>query len=401
MSSDTPGPGTPGLDPAQPSAGGPQPGGWPAELVPPEAPATPDPAPAQPAAPAWGQPAPQPAAPGPAPAQPAAPAWGQPAPQPAAPGPAPAQPVAPAWGQPAPQPAAPGPAPAQPAAPAWGQAPAAPPVAAPPLAEQPASPWGAPPPQPQVQAGAPAPPPQQGQWAPPPAQQPAAYAPQPGAPGGPPAAWNPAPAKSGNGCLKACLIVGVILVVLVVLFFAAITLLGMKLASDIGINTDGSMKQCEIITNEQLSRGLGFDAQAGPMQGIVDATLGVALDKRVLSQAPDCWIVPTDSAETGVTGRVARQDSGDAGSVFSKEKTTAESGLYLAKDMSGVGEEAFCTGVSEAASVGVLARQGNRLVYVSLISPTMSTDLETLDNGVVTSASTCALAANVAKEMLR
>ena len=179
----------------------------------------------------------------------------------------------------------------------------------------------------------------------------------------------------------------------------AVTALGMRFASDMGVNPDGTLKSCEIVSNENLATVLPGEPQAMPMQGLVDATIGQVLDKRVLKDASDCWLVTDQSS---VTGRLARQDTGDGASAFANEKANAESGAYYAKPITGVGDEAFCTGVSEAMSVGVLARSGNRLVYVSLIDGEVSpSDLTPTDGGVVTSAKTCDLAAKVAQVLLK
>jgi len=344
MASDTPGSGAPSPDqPATPDAVvAPDPmaapvGEWPAELVPPESP---------PAAPVQ-QPVVVP----------------EPAPEPAV---VPESAATPQWG--APPPVTP---PAQPPA-AGGWAAAAPP---PPQA---AGSWGSPPPQ----------------------QQPASWAPQAGAPGGPPATWDPQPAKSNHGCLKACLVVGAIIVVVTILFFVALTALGMKFASDIGLNSDGSLQGCELVSNQDLASVLGGEPQVLPMRGLADATIGQVLDKRVLADAPDCWLIAGDAS--GITGRLARQESGDASAIFRSERDSAGSGGYLAADMDGTGDEAFCTGVSDAMSVGALVRSGGRLAFVSLIDGSgLGTDLEAADNGVMTSRSTCELAGRIALEMLR
>ena len=360
MTSDAPGPGTPGpggppddVTEAVPS------GSWPAELVPPPAPAealqAPVPPAQDPTAGTWGAP-PQPAPA--APAAPAAPQWDA---QPAAPAPA-AQPQP--WGAATPPPAGGG----------WGAAPA--------------------PGQPPAQPG--------GQWGAPPPAQPAGWAPGPGAPGGPPpGAWNPQPAKSSNGCLKACLIVGAILVVVGILGVIGISFLGMQIASDLGVNPDGSVKSCELITNDELSSVFGSPAQALPMGGFVDSTIGQLLDRRVLASAPDCWIVGQD--ETSTTGRMARQDGGDASGDFASAKQAAQGQGYFAGDLSGYGDEAFCTGMSEAGSFGALVRAGGSLAYVGLIDPeAMQGDGLVIDeNGGVTSPVTCERAARIAVALLR
>ena len=240
--------------------------------------------------PGWGQPPDAtPTEPVPAPSAPAAapgatPGWGQPP----APAPEPAAPAAPApgWGQPAAPAGAPAPA-AEPAAPApgWGQPAGQTPPPQQPPAQQPPAP----------QAPAPqAPPP--GAWGAPPAAGMAA-----GGAGAPPnwAAQGPAPApSSGNGCLKACLIVGVILVILFGIALAGLWFLGNQVVKSLPIDSEGNLQECTIISNEKLSSVLGSGTEAIPLEGIFDTLLGLVLDKRVLADATDCFI----SADQGSTG---------------------------------------------------------------------------------------------------
>ncbi|MHB8892965.1 MAG: hypothetical protein ACYC65_13075 [Candidatus Limnocylindrales bacterium] len=390
---------------------------WPAEAAPPEPPATepappaapwgaPAPAAPAPAAP-WGAPAPAPAAPWastpePAPVQPAAPVvtpgtWG--APQQPTPQPAPQQPAsAPAWGAPPPQ----QPAPQQPApqqqpasAPAWG----VPPPQQPTPQQQPSAPgaWGAPPPQQPTAWGPPAQQQPPGGWGGPPQQAPGWAPGGPGAPGGPPVGWAPAPAKSGgNGCLKGCLIVGGIGVVLLIIVFIVLTIFAQRFAADLGIGPDGTLTECSIISSSDLSDALKGDAEALPLGGIVDATIGQLLDKRVIPDADDCWI----AGENTATGRIARQSGNGSGS-FNSARDAAQNGGYFAGDVSGVGDEAFCTGMSEAGSFGILVRRGDTLVYVSLINASITTGsgFETNQDGVTTSPETCDLAGKVAAKV--
>ena len=363
MSNDAPGQdpapgwGKPNPDPAPEDATAP----WPAEVTPAEAPWPVDAEPpvSQPAAP-WPV-TPELAPPEPQPAPPAAP-WT--APEPAAP--------APPWGTPPPRQPAPG---------AWGTPPP----------QQPPGGWGAPPQQ-QPPGGWGAPPQQAPGWAPggpgAPGGPPVGWAP---APGGPPVGWAPAPAKSGgNGCLKGCLIAGAILVVIGIIAVAGLIFLTGQIAGDI-VEPDGSLKACPLISNERLSDALDTEVQALPLVGIWDTIMGSFLDKRALPDAEDCWIAygsdtSTSATTDSATGRLARSVGGDASGAFRQEKEKANRDGYFAADVSGLGDEAFCTSVSEIGWVGVLARSGDRLVYVSLITG---------------GADTCAVAQGVAREMLR
>jgi hypothetical protein len=280
-------------------------------------------------------------------------------------------------------------APGQGGTPGWGQQP-----------QQPQQPnWGAPPPQAPQQPGWGAPPPQAPQqpgWGAPPPQAPQ----QPGWGAPPPqAGWNPQPAKQGNGCLKGCLIVGGILVVLVVLLLIGISVLGLKFADDMGVGANGEVKECPFVSNADLEKVLGKDATALPIKGIANATIGIALDKRVLKDADNCLLSAnaSSSSSDSALGRIAKTSGMDASSKFDSEKKAASAAGYLGEDVSDLGDQAFCTtaGTGEAdvyPGVGVLVRKGNDLVYVSMLAAPTS------DGGL---ASDCQLAQKVAKLVLK
>ncbi len=336
------------------------------------------------AIPGWGQPqepdAPSAPGPGSSPGGPT-PGWGQPQQQdaPAAPGPGgppPATDLGPSQVPSAASPPPPAPPPGGPsAAPGWGQAPATPPPAA-------GTAWGAP-------AG--------------------------GSPGAPPAGgWNPQPvAPSGSsGCLKIILVLVVIGVILVTLVVVALGIFANRITDSLGVNSDGTIgKPCTIIDNASLSTALGSNAEAIQLEGIYDATIGIVLDKRVLPNAEDCWIT---ADQTTAVGRIARYVGGDAGAVFQAEREKAAptsqdqgggvsvtSTGYFGGDVSGLGDEAFCTGVSDAIQAGVLVRQGDTLVYVSLSGPADSPPaFDTTADGVVIAPSLCTDAQTVARQIL-
>ncbi len=312
--------------------------------------------------------------------------------------------------------------PATPPVAPWAPEPPVPPSAAQPGAEPPPAaepPAAAPPPAGPPPAGQP--PAQPAPWAAPPSQQPAgwgpgpapgsapgqpgqpAWAPAPGAPGGapPPGTWNPAPASSsGNGCLKGCLIIGAILVVIAVIGVVGIVLLGRQFVSDLGVNPDtGNARECTIVSADELNGIFGSDdATVLPMGGIADATIGQVLDKRVLKDASDCWLV-VGSSSAGITGRIAEQDALDASGDFQTAKSAAQTGGYFGGDVSGYGDEAFCTGASEGGSFGILVRSGGRLAYVSLLDSRAASigDWQTTADGVTVSPDTCQLAGEIAK----
>lgn len=425
----------------QPTQPAPQPTTWGSSTSQPQAPSSTS----------WGASSSQPQAPatttwGASPSQPAQQptGWGTTPPQPAAqpqagwgaqPAPEQTQPQAQAtggWGTTPPQPSAPAQQPAEPAS--WGGAPESPVQAAPPAAQpqaqggwnaapqQPAG-WGGAAPQPAPPAPMPAPQPApQPQWASAPtgpgwssAPPPQAPGPQPGwgGPGQP--GFAPGPAQSsGNGCLKGCLIVGVLLVVVAIVGVIGITVLGFKLASDIGVdpNSPTGLKDCPIVSTEQLKPILGADTEAHPLSGLIDATVGMALDKRVLANAQNCWVGASGNADatpqpgatldlnfTGGFGRIAKYSGGDAGSVFAQEKANAQKGSYFAVDVPNAGDQAFCTAWSDQyPATGALVRKGNDLVYVSfLIGGTLYFDETQADSGATYSPKACSDAVMIAE----
>jgi hypothetical protein len=386
MTSDAPGPDQPGSGAhPEPGPGAPDAGEWPAELVPPQAAPARDPDEPAPAAPAPAAPVPDQAAPASAPsAGSASGTWGT-------------TPTSGTWGTP---PASPPPA-SQP--PASSPAPAAPPVpqATP---SQPGQ-WGAAATPPPAGAGWGAPPaPTSGQpgdqWGAPPSQ-PGGWAPTPGVPGGPPSGgWAPAPAQSSsNGCLKACLIVGAILVVVAIVGFVALGALVGQFASDMGIDSQGNLKTCELIAQGDVERILGSDAQATPMGGLVDNTIGRVLDQRILPNAPDCWLI--SGTGSNVTGRIAQQD-GNASGTFASARQAAEAGGYFAGDVT-FGDEAFCTGMTDVGSFGILVRRGDSLAYVSLLDADVmeAQSFEIGPDGQLVSPQTCDLAGQLAEATLK
>jgi len=197
------------------------------------------------------------------------------------------------------------------------------------------------------------------------------------------------------------------------LLIAAIFIAGSRIANEVGVNGDGTIgNACEIIDNATLRDQLGGTAEAIELTGFYDATIGIVLDKRVLPDAYDCWITADESTPVG---RVARYVGSDAANVFQAERERAaptsqdqgggvslENSGYFAGDVSGLGDEAFCTGVSPAVQAGVLVRKGDTLVYVSLSGPSdeSTPDFGVTDDGVVTAPQICASAQGLAARIL-
>ena len=221
---------------------------------------------------------------------------------------------------------------------------------------------------------------------PPPASPPATQAPgwgaQPGTPGAPqgwvsptevPAAWGAAspsaqvgwdrPPAGNNGCLRACLIVGGILVVLVIVGGIALSIFVSQLVEQVQENPDAILGgECELVTSAEVSDALGEDVEVLALEGFVDGTMGAILDKRLLPDATDCYVV----SPGGTTGRIAAVDS-DAETVFRNSRADAEAS-FLYGDVDGIGDEAFCTTIDQQGSGGVMVRFDERVVYVSLVA---------------------------------
>ena len=224
----------------------------------------------------------------------------------------------------------------------------------------------------------------------------------------------PAAAKSGmSGCVKALLIVGVLLIVLIV---AAVFALEAFVRNVVGpeIGADGSFAECELLSDGEARAVLGGNADAIELTGFFDASIGFIIDKRVLADAADCWV---GQGERSYIARVARYEGPDATGIFAAEREAAQSvtvdegeGInviregYDAGDAPGIGDEAFCTGISSAIMAGVLVRQGDTVVYVSVGPPnegdTSVPDMQPLDDGTVAAPGLCSLAQELARSVL-
>jgi hypothetical protein len=240
---------------------------------------------------------------------------------------------------------------------------------------------GAPPPPP-APTGTPAggePPP------PPPASPPATIAPgwgtERGTPAGPqgwvsptevPAAWGAVsptaqvgwdrPPSGNNGCLRACLIVGGILVVLLIVGGIALSFFVSQLVEQVQENPDAFLGgECELVSSAEVSDALGREVEVLSLDGFIDGTMGSILDKRLLPDATDCYFV----SPGGTTGRIAAVDT-DAETVFRTSRAEAEAS-FLDRDVE-LGDEAFCTTIGQQGSGGVLVRFDQRVVYVSIVA---------------------------------
>lgn len=210
--------------------------------------------------------------------------------------------------------------------------------------------------------------------------------------------------------MKALIIVFVLAVVAVLLFVFVVGNLVNNFARDLGIdggNGGGGGApgdNCAFLSDADAKAVYGGNADAVELTGLYDVSLGLILDKRVLANAPDCMV--TNGAKAYIS-RIAVYQGGDASAVFAAERKAAEptsqdqgGGItienegYLGADVSGLGDEAFCTDISPAIMAGVLVRQGDRVVYVTVGSA--SEQQPTIDG-----SGFCAFAQEVARVVLR
>ena len=146
--------------------------------------------------------------------------------------------------------------------------------------------------------------------------------------------------------------------------------------------------------------------------GLFEATLGLVIDRRALPDAPDCVI--TDGEKTYLV-RIAKSD-GNGRAVYRQGEgqrpadvagpgqrfDPRELGL-LRRRRGGIGDEAFCTGLSNAIMAGVVARKGDTVVAVSVGPPSEGQqtvpDMENV-GGVTTAPGLCKLAGDIARQVL-
>jgi hypothetical protein len=261
----------------------------------------------------------------------------------------------------------------------------------------------------------------------PPGQAPGAAEPSPpesppSSPAGPhPTPTSPLPSGSGwegggttaggtSGCVKALF---VLLVLAVIAVGAFIFFVG-SFVNDLGVGENGSIgDDCPFLSDAETRAVLGGEADAIELAGLYDVSIGIVIDKRVLPDAPDCWVTEGSAA---YLARIALHQGGDASDVFAAERQraaptsqdqgggiTLENSGYFGGEASGIGDDAFCTGLSDTIMAGVLVLQGDRVVYVSVGPPSEGEQVPDMDltpDGVVTSPGLCALAQDLARAIL-
>jgi hypothetical protein len=218
-----------------------------------------------------------------------------------------------------------------------------------------------------------------------------------------------------SGCMKLLLVVGVLAIVAVfLLLFVLNSFIGNLTGNLGGGDGDGGGLDgnCAFLSDGDARNVFGGNADAIELSGLYDASIGLIIDKRALANAPDCWVT---EGENAYIARIALHQGGDAGAVFAAEREAAEpvtedqgGGIsvtregYNAGPVSGLGDEAFCTGISPAIMAGVLVRQGDKVVYVS-VGPANENEPPAMvpnEDGVIAAPELCDFAQVVAREIL-
>ena len=227
------------------------------------------------------------------------------------------------------------------------------------------------------------------------APQPAPAAPGDGAaPGAQPGYVPLTPAKTSN---KGCMTVLIIFLVLGLLAGIAAVVGIAWLGNKVDSGEAFGKTTCDFVGEQEVGDAMGAKYDLIQLGGLT-AIATPALDARVIPDGKTCWATPSGTG-TGSVVRIARLETGDAAGRYQQELTNAKgttqdkgNGLsvstegYLGKELSGVGDQAFCTTTDLTGSSGVLVRTGDKLVYVSVGLDGVSTpsiDLNAAQNGQV------------------
>ena len=209
-----------------------------------------------------------------------------------------------------------------------------------------------------------------------------------------------------SGCAKAAIIGGIV-VFLGLIAVLATVFFGVRSFVE-NIDADlGSPDSCQFLTDDVASDALGVSVTAESGESALGSILGIIRDTRLLADEPFCFVSSEDSTTQAwvsvyegedaagmfvnaadiADGEVVSSSSDASGSV------SVETDPFRGEDVAGLGEEAFCVDAGAAASGGVLARSGNRMVYVSVL-PLVD------DQGGADLNSLCDRATNLARAVL-
>jgi hypothetical protein len=210
-----------------------------------------------------------------------------------------------------------------------------------------------------------------------------------------------------SGCAKAAIIGGIVIVVGFIAVLAVVVLGVSRFVDNVGGEFE-SADSCQFITDSAASEALGVEVGAEPGESALGSILGIIRDTRLLPDEPFCFVSSEDST-TQVW--VSVYDGGDAEAVFADAEdiadgqilssvsdasgsATVESDPFRGEDVAGLGDEAFCTTPGATVSGGVLARSGDRVVYVSALP------LEENQGADLFDGSLCERAASLARVVL-
>jgi hypothetical protein len=192
------------------------------------------------------------------------------------------------------------------------------------------------------------------------------------------AAPEGAPAKKGcgTGLVVALVVLGVLAVGGLVAVALAVSWVGDKVEDSL---IGGS---CPFLSEDEAKALFGSDATVQSLDSFVGGLVGVALDTRVLADSDACVVYAGNASPTV---RIAR--AGGGARRYDTERQLAEpqtedrgGGLsvtregYVLRDLGTVGDEAFCTTLLPTGASGVLVREGDELVYVSVQGTTLDAD---------------------------
>jgi hypothetical protein len=217
-------------------------------------------------------------------------------------------------------------------------------------------------------------------------------------------------APRSGGCAKAIVVVAIILFVM----FVGIGLLIAVAAHRVTNKASEAfgMKPCPFLSDSAAREVFGGDVKAQQFGRFFNAMTGVVQDTRAIANAPSCIITGDNS---NGFARVAKLTTSDAQARFQSERKAANpvtvnkgNGLsvtsegWFGNDVHGLGDEAFCTSMALYGAVGVLARQGDTLVYASVLDSNFDPSHISVDtsNGAITDDATCAKAQQLARLVL-
>jgi hypothetical protein len=169
---------------------------------------------------------------------------------------------------------------------------------------------------------------------------------------------------------------------------------------------------CPVLSNSKAHDLFGDSAEAStiPLGGLI----APVFDGRVLGDSDSCWVTDADSQRTII---LYHREGGDAHARYQQEHDAAQptsvdkgNGLslenegYFDKDVSDLGDEAFCTASSLSGATGVLVRKGDHLLYLSIEPGPDEFDPSQLgtnsDTGVITNEKLCEDAQQAARAIV-